>query len=130
MSDHLTFDSPPPCAQTDPELFFPDDGQVQAALQDTKAICGDCPFRSPCLTYALEHDVQGIWAGTSRHQRNMMCQQRGVTVHALHTGPRDALRDRIKALHDGTRTHQDIAFAAGCSEQTVYRHLKGSKAAS
>lgn len=39
-------------------------------LQDR--ICGMCPVKDACLTYATEHDVEGVWAGTNSYQRRVM----------------------------------------------------------
>jgi len=61
----------PPCAQTDPELFF-----AQSSGEDHRAphikqamkICGTCPFKAQCARTGLdavvdEVWVQGVWAG-------------------------------------------------------------------
>ena len=51
------------CAQTDPELFFPEKG---GSTREAKALCRRCPVRDDCLDYALGHDERfGIWGGTS-----------------------------------------------------------------
>lgn len=57
------------CAQTDPELFFPDGGG-NAAL--ARRICSTCPVVENCLQYAVEHNEQGIWGGTSAKTRQRM----------------------------------------------------------
>lgn len=55
------------CAQVgDPELWHPTPGQKAS---DAKSICGRCPEMDACLTYALAHDVEGIWGGTTERQR-------------------------------------------------------------
>lgn len=60
------------CQQADPELFFPI-GTVtdQAARQvkAAKAVCGPCPVRVRCLSYALEAMPEGIWGGTTVDER-------------------------------------------------------------
>ena len=54
------------CAQTDPDLFFPEDKSSRAP----KAICARCPVRVTCLDYALErNESQGIWGGTTAAER-------------------------------------------------------------
>ena len=61
------------CLTVDPDLFFPvsargrDDGQAARA----KAVCGRCPVRARCLSYALAAGggVQGIWGGLSEGER-------------------------------------------------------------
>lgn len=64
---------PPPwtedalCAETDPEVFFPEKG---GSNRPAKAICAACPVSVPCLQYALDNDERfGIWGGTSEKDR-------------------------------------------------------------
>jgi len=55
-----------PCA-ADPDLFFADTPESDAAA---KAICAGCPFRGPCLAWAmaarLPHGVAGGLTATER----------------------------------------------------------------
>lgn len=74
------------CAQTDPELWFPDKG---APNGKAKAICGQCPVVTQCLTYALKHGMtHGIWGGLSAAQRQeiMPDQARAVNVNLCING--------------------------------------------
>lgn len=57
------------CAQTDPEVFFPEQGGTAAAA---RRICSACPVVEDCLQYAVEHNEQGIWGGTSAKTRQRM----------------------------------------------------------
>lgn len=61
------------CAQTDPELFFPDKGDHVSALQ-AKSICNKCWLIEECLTEALQKNIQdGIWGGaTYRDRQNIL----------------------------------------------------------
>jgi len=55
------------CAQTDPEMFFPEKG---GSTRDAKAVCAVCDVRTRCLEYALANDERyGIWGGLSERQR-------------------------------------------------------------
>ena len=55
------------CAQTDPELFFPEQGDAAYAA---KKVCRSCPVRAECLEYALTNDVPfGVWGGLSARER-------------------------------------------------------------
>lgn len=58
------------CAQTDPEMFFPDRG---GSSREAKKVCAECDVREQCLAYALAHDVRvGVWGGlTSRERRRL-----------------------------------------------------------
>ena len=58
------------CAQTDPELFFPEKG---GSTREAKAVCARCPARAECLEYALAHDERfGVWGGTSERERRRL----------------------------------------------------------
>jgi WhiB family redox-sensing transcriptional regulator len=55
------------CAQTDPELFFPEKG---GSIKEAQRVCSSCEVRAECLDYALAHDERfGVWAGLSPEQR-------------------------------------------------------------
>lgn len=58
------------CAQIDPELWFPDNGDHRAA----KRICATCPVTAECLAFALQNEVSGhrygIYGGLDAKQRN------------------------------------------------------------
>ena len=60
MSDAL-------CAETAPELFFPETGQSPAAA---RKLCAACDVRERCLEYALSNNLQdGIYGGLSPKER-------------------------------------------------------------
>lgn len=55
------------CAQTDPEVFFPERGDSGARA---KRICGECPVRLQCLDNAMASDEHfGIWGGLTEKER-------------------------------------------------------------
>lgn len=62
------------CAESDPDAWFPEGGQPGIAA--VRVICAACPVAAPCLEWALEHYEQGIWSGTTRHQRQEIRRQR------------------------------------------------------
>lgn len=62
------------CAQTDPELFFPDKGQRS---DQAAALCAACPVIKECRVEVLHaernlpnHEVFGYAAGMTPRQRN------------------------------------------------------------
>jgi len=58
------------CAQTDPEVFFPEKGGSSRAA---KAICAKCTVRPQCLSYALTGSMaHGVWGGTTEHERRRL----------------------------------------------------------
>ena len=55
------------CAQTDPEVFFPEKG---GTTQPAKNVCRACEVRSECLDQALRNDERfGVWGGLSERER-------------------------------------------------------------
>jgi WhiB family redox-sensing transcriptional regulator len=62
------------CAQTDPDLFFPEKGASSAAAI---SICRRCPIRAECLEFAIdEPGFHGVWGGTTQKQRQMLRRDR------------------------------------------------------
>lgn len=64
------------CAQTDPEIFFPEKGgSVRLAID----ICNECEVRLECLEWALTNNEKyGIWGGMTAKDRERLKKQRGV----------------------------------------------------
>lgn len=61
------------CANTDPELFFPDSG---GDPHPAKRICGTCPVARPCFESAMDAGEWGVWGGTTDHERRRIHRQR------------------------------------------------------
>lgn len=62
------------CAQTDPEMFFPEKG---GSTRDPKKVCQGCTVRAECLEDALERDERfGIWGGLSERERRSLSRSR------------------------------------------------------
>lgn len=60
------------CAQTDPELWFPEKG---ATNPDAARICATCPVKQQCLEDALASgDPHGVRGGLSPNQRARLPQ--------------------------------------------------------
>jgi len=74
------FDGTQPCAQTDPEIFFPESaGDALRVKPIIKKICGECDFQTACLKYALDTNPLGIWGGTLESERRHMRKYRRVS---------------------------------------------------
>jgi WhiB family redox-sensing transcriptional regulator len=56
------------CAQTDPEIFFPEKG---GSTKDAKAVCRRCVVRAECLLAHLGEPF-GIWGGHSERDRRQL----------------------------------------------------------
>lgn len=58
------------CAQTDPELWFPEKGE---SATRARQICGQCPIRQRCAEYALETGQEyGVWGGLNAAERSYL----------------------------------------------------------
>jgi WhiB family redox-sensing transcriptional regulator len=61
------------CAQTDPDIFFPERGQNPWAA---KRICAACAVRVDCLTDALQHsEPYGVRGGLTANERKQLRRQ-------------------------------------------------------
>ncbi|MEU2180263.1 WhiB family transcriptional regulator [Streptomyces thermolilacinus] len=64
------------CAQTDPEVFFPEKGISTAPA---KGVCLACSCRAACLEFALEHgEDHGVWGGLDARQRQAIRRNRAA----------------------------------------------------
>jgi WhiB family transcriptional regulator, redox-sensing transcriptional regulator len=108
------------CRDVDPELFFPEPGQVpQAAV--AKQVCAGCVVRGPCLQAALHgpqarEDHSGIFAGTTARQRVAL---RGRPSYAQGT----------RFVHDRAAAEAALALANQVSIDRAARELGVSKQA-
>ena len=84
------------CRDVDPDVFFPagvEGGRPRAGEEllppvewrTPIAVCADCPVRSACLDYALRHEDQGVWGGTTPRQRERMRRALGIQLELPQT---------------------------------------------
>lgn len=65
------------CAQTDPDIFFPEKG---GSIAPATSVCASCPVQADCLEYAITHDIRhGIWGGMSDNDRRKIARDRRRT---------------------------------------------------
>jgi WhiB family redox-sensing transcriptional regulator len=108
------------CAEVDPELFFPESGQVPQTAA-AKQVCAGCAVRGPCLEAAVHgpqarDDHSGIFAGTTARDRTRL---RGRASYAKGT----------RFLHDRTAAEAALALANEYSIDRAARQLGVSKQA-
>jgi WhiB family redox-sensing transcriptional regulator len=108
------------CVQVDPELFFPETGQVPQAAA-AKAVCAGCVVRGPCLEAALHgpqarDDHTGIFAGTTARQRVAL---RG----------RAPMAEGTRFIHDRSAAEEALALANHKSIDQAAHQLGISKQA-
>ena len=108
------------CREADPELFFPEPGQLPQVAA-AKEVCAGCKVRGPCLDSALHgplrrDDQHGIFAGTTAHDRTRL---RG----------RPAMAEGTRFLNDRDAAEQAFALANQVSIDQAARDLGVSKQA-
>jgi WhiB family redox-sensing transcriptional regulator len=108
------------CRDADPELFFPEPGQLPQAAK-AKEVCAGCTVRGPCLDNALHgplarDDHHGIFAGTTARDRTRL---RG----------RPAMAQGTRFLTDRAAAEQALALANQVSIDRAARELGVSKQA-
>jgi WhiB family transcriptional regulator, redox-sensing transcriptional regulator len=80
-------DGTPACSNVDPELFYPQEIEVNKTkviskytnLAAAKKICSECPLKLKCLEYALNNGEIGVWGGTTEHQRDDLRGRRRIS---------------------------------------------------
>lgn len=68
-------EGPAACHDHDPHLWFPATGEDPGPA---RRICHTCPLIAACQTYALAHDVHGVWGGTTYQQRRDLRRHLGI----------------------------------------------------
>lgn len=60
------------CAQTDPEIFYPDRG---GSTREAKSVCANCTVSAECLDSAIANDERfGLWGGLSERDRRKVAK--------------------------------------------------------
>ena len=88
------------CRGADLGVFFRGRGE---SAEPARRICARCPVRQPCLDYALDSIVHGIWGGLTERDRR--------ALRSRHMGA--ARRERDEAIV--------AAFAAGYTKAAIGR---------
>jgi hypothetical protein len=74
LAPYPPVDGSQPCAQTDPEAWFPEKGR---SPDDARRMCGRCTFLEQCRDYALDRPyLLGVWGGTSMRERQRLRRER------------------------------------------------------
>lgn len=70
----------PPCAESDPDAFYPMDSDDISGPGSSKyfnesgakEVCKSCPYIMSCLLFAIQNNEMGIWGGTTEMERRMI----------------------------------------------------------
>ena len=69
----------PPCSEANPEAFFPEKGMANTTWEEMRMaqkICKTCPYKTPCLNWAIDNAEMGIWGGTTERERRTLRRSR------------------------------------------------------
>lgn len=78
MFDYPAFDGTQACLAPSTAAASAFAEAVGADLAPARSLCQDCRWQAECLSYALRHDVHGVWAGTTTDERTRIRQARGL----------------------------------------------------
>ena len=113
------------CAETDPEIFFPEKG---GSTKDAKKVCLRCEVRAECLEYALEHDERfGIFGGKSEPERRALRRDRELKSAEVKTCAKCAVTKSVTEFHRRARSGYEHRCKA-CRHQASVEAWQRKKA--
>jgi WhiB family redox-sensing transcriptional regulator len=74
----MRFSDTPACAGIDVEIFFTEEKGNYTNLDFIKKMCNTCSVRVECFEYAIENLVHGVWAGTTKDERDKYRSKHGI----------------------------------------------------
>ena len=109
------------CAETDPEMFFPEKGE---SVRPAKRVCAGCEVQAECLQDALDHGERfGVWGGLSERERRVLARQpspvRCCPLHGLAMPGGPALWHWPAGRLGHGLTAADLAEAAGAGKDAA-----------
>jgi hypothetical protein len=101
-----------------PDLFFPESRKEKTKrLPLIRSICGECPVRKECLTYAIKNRIpDGYWGGLSPTERGI------INTRRMNSLPNKA--EKIRELARSGRQPEQIALLLDCQLNYVLRCLR------
>jgi WhiB family redox-sensing transcriptional regulator len=96
----MLFKNTPSCLGLEIDLFFtPDDENSNYLhLDQVKRMCAACPAKDECFDYAIEYAVFGLWAGTTKNERDAYRNKHGIEGKGL--VPYSLFKDQVWYLED------------------------------
>lgn len=71
LAELTSAEQPPtggPCADEDPELFWPISDNQERQIAKAKTVCAGCPVLAECREFGMTQP-EGIWGGTTATER-------------------------------------------------------------
>lgn len=110
-----------PCRTGDPDRFFPGDGGWSKANRGALQECQRCPLIDRCLDYALQHDVRGIWGGTTYSQRRVLRRRMGIIADPIVPNDRALVHAQMREARLAGASVNEIALQFGVSKRHAQR---------
>lgn len=64
----------------EPFMEYHSDAVEREQLQYLTRVCSQCPFLTKCFGYAVKHESQGFWGGTSPAQRHRLRKEYNIIL--------------------------------------------------
>lgn len=112
-----------------PDAWHPHAGQLAAYAI---GICCMCPVKDECLAYAVTHDLDGIWGGTRKSERDVLAGRAPQrTAYSPETRARAvAMFTELRPQHrSDAATHRAIAAELGITDHETVRRWREAHAA-
>jgi ribosomal protein L20A (L18A) len=107
------------CRDLNGDDFFPDSKQeLEERLPAIKQICDSCIHQVDCYSFAVIHQVEGIWAGTTYEERKLRFTEQEIRGKKI--------TDVLEKLSNGF-TVEEIAKMQGVKISSVQRLLFRAK---
>lgn len=105
----------------DPDLWFPEfirnPAERAKTIENAKAICNGCAYKTDCLQFALDNEIgDGIWGGVLPEQRTI--RELKKNSHAK----RQQKFDEVRMLLDRGMTLEDACKDVGIKKDTFERY--------
>jgi len=110
------------CTKVDPDLFFPTGSGYRAAAQteEAKQVCGACPVRQECLSWALQTGQStGIWGGMTERER-LRLHRGTVSPFELCLQQQEYIETELAA----GKAQRAVAAELGVGYYTVHRAIR------
>lgn len=114
------------CAQTDPNLFFPEGrgAQITNTIKQAKRICGWCPITQDCLEWALDTGQNtGVWGGLDEDERRDLIRVPDSTM-TMCLNRQPWIEDQLAA----GRSQKSIAAELGVDHGVLNRAIQRFRA--
>ncbi len=108
------------CSPDQTALFF---SVIEEEIQEARRFCEPCPVKEECFQYAIDHNEEGVWGGTSEKQRRRLRSRaivQGVPVNSLQ---RSKPRELLRPVHACSFSLSHISFQRNHTPEVSERHF-------